>query len=477
MTKHGFAAHFVESVFLTWAGNVARLIIGIVALRLVTSSIAESELGAYWILTSVSALLANFADLGIGLAAVRHLPLRPDRQQTRRLMHTLLLLRAAVLLLLCLVIFAFKPWVLRVFDARAIADNYYYVYIFVIVMSLMELYTNFLQGLNRFRAIAAFAFISSFGRLGLIVLMVRGLGLGIGGLFAAEVASMALAVGLSAAASAHGLRLHFDRGEARLQLVFGFPLYLNTLLAYTANRLNTLIIGSFSGPAAVSHFTVAARMPEQLSMVLRTYNYVYLPNMTRLLAEPEGDRARRLLAASLRVMSFVFAMVTLAFSFFRRELLLFLAPPSYQTAALAVPLLVGSITFASLGSVMGSTIVALGDSRTPVKINFWTTLFSLAMNLILIPRWGFMGAAWATLVFNVVAYAVTDLVLARRLQPENRSYLVILAFLGGCLALGFDAGLWTRLGILAGSGLGSLALSAGLRADLGRVWAARRRRR
>ena len=73
-----FKRHFVESVLLTWVGNAGRIVIGLVALRLVTDSIPEVDLGAYWILTSVAALLANFTDLGLGLAVVRHLPLAAD---------------------------------------------------------------------------------------------------------------------------------------------------------------------------------------------------------------------------------------------------------------------------------------------------------------------------------------------------------------------------------------------------------------
>src|SRR5262245_38911515 len=92
-----FKTHFVESVLLTWAGNFARIAIGLVALRLVTDAIPEADLGAYWILTSVAALLANFADLGLSLGVVRHLPLATDAGQARRLMQTTAVLRCAML--------------------------------------------------------------------------------------------------------------------------------------------------------------------------------------------------------------------------------------------------------------------------------------------------------------------------------------------------------------------------------------------
>jgi O-antigen/teichoic acid export membrane protein len=390
----------------------------------------------------------------------------------------------AFLAVLCGLIFVCKPWVLQIFNAQTIEKSYYFLYIFVVVSSLSELYTNFLQGLNRFRAIAFFTFASSVVRLVMIVVFVGRWKLGINGLFLAEALSLLLATLFSAWVTGHGLRLRAARAEASEQLRFGFPLYLNTLLYYTANRINTVMIGSLSPVTAggigrteaVSYFTVASRVPDQLQMILRTYNFVYLPSMTRFLMQEDKGQARHLLAASLRLMSYTFAMLTLLLSFFRHEVLAIVAPPSYQQAANAMPLVLGALTFASLGSIMGSTIVALGDSRTPVKINVWTSLVAFALNYICITRWGFMGAAWAALSYTVVGYIITDAVLSRRIRPENRSYLGILAFLAALLAVGFDAGVAVRLVLLAGGAAGSLLLSRGLRDDVERVWSARKRR-
>ena len=459
---------------LTWVGNVGRILLGLVALRLVTEAIPESDLGAYWILTSVAALLANFADLGLGLGVARHLPLAADATHGRRLMSTVLGLRALALVALCVVLAAAKPWVLHLFSAETIASRYAYIYAFVVVSSLSELYTNFLQGLNRFRAIAIYALLSSLARLVLIVALVRGLGMQVEGLFLAEVLSILTAALLSAWACGLGLPQRLDRDVAGHQLRFGFPLYINTLLAYAATRLNTLILASSSGPVAVSYFSVATRVPDQLSMVLRSYIQVYLPNMSRFLAAGDTERASRLLAASLRLMSFCFAMLTLLLGFFRHELLAVLAPPSYQVAAAAVPLLAGALAFSALGSIFGNTLVALGDSRTPLLVNLWTSGFSIAVNLVCIHFWGLMGAAWASFVFNVLGWAVVDVVVSRRLSPGGRSYAGILVVLGGVFLAGLRATPFLRVLLIAGAALGSLLLSRSLRHDLQSVWELRR---
>jgi O-antigen/teichoic acid export membrane protein len=471
------AAHFVESVLLTWAGNLARIVIGLVALRLVTGAIPEAALGAYWILTSLAALLANFGDLGIGLGVVRHLPLAADALAARRLMHTALGLRVAILVLLCGVLWFAKPWVLRVFGATAIEPSYGYLYAFVVLTNVAEMYANFLQGMNRFRIIALLALISSAARLLLIVWLVRGLGLGVRGLFLAEVVAMALQTLLAAAWTRHGIRPLFDRAVARQQLQFGLPLYANTLLSYAATRIHTLLIGSLSGATAVSWFTVAGRIPDQLSFVLRSFVLVYLPNMSRLAGAGQRDEAERLLAASLRTMSFAFALLAIVLSFFRHEVLAVIAPPSYQVAAPAVPLLLGGLVFTSLGLILGNTFVALGDSRTPVRINLWTSLLGVVLNVTFIRAWGFMGAAWANLVWNIAGWMVVDAVLSRRMRPASRSYVWTMALMGVILVAGLEAGLVMRLVLIGVALCGGFLTSAALRRDWRRIWGLRTLRR
>ena len=100
----------------------------------------------------------------------------------------------------------------------------------------------------------------------------------------------------------------------------------------------------------------------------------------------------------------------------------------------------------------------------------WTSLLSFGLNVVFIRAWGFMGAAWAQLVFNAAGYVVTDAVLSRRLRPENRSYLLNIVFLGAILLAGLNAVVLVRVALLVLAGGGSVLLFPGLRGDLGHVW-------
>jgi O-antigen/teichoic acid export membrane protein len=155
-------------------------------------------------------------------------------------------------------------------------------------------------------------------------------------------------------------------------------------------------------------------------------------------------------------------------------LLALLAPPSYQVAAPAVPLLVGALAFAAMGNILGNTLVASGDSRTPLLINLWTSGLSIVLNIVFIRLWGLMGAAWASFAYSVLGWALVDVVVSRRLRPEGRGYVGILVVLAGVFLVGMNATLALRVLLIIAGTLGSLVLSPPLRRDVYAVWRSRR---
>jgi O-antigen/teichoic acid export membrane protein len=120
--------------------------------------------------------------------------------------------------------------------------------------------------------------------------------------------------------------------------------------------------------------------------------------------------------------------------------------------------------------ILGNTFVALGDSTTPVRINLWTSLVAVALNVVCIRAWGFMGAAWASLLWNLGAWALTDAVLSRRIRPAGRGYVWTIAFLGAALVVGLHTGPALRWLWIAVATIGGIATSPSLRDDARRVW-------
>jgi O-antigen/teichoic acid export membrane protein len=77
----------------------------------------------------------------------------------------------------------------------------------------------------------------------------------------------------------------------------------------------------------------------------------------------------------------------------------------YLAAAPILQIYIWSSLGLFIGSGVGSYLTAENKTKTIFGINFFAMLINIALNLILIPKYGLVGAAWATLV----AYSIMPL--------------------------------------------------------------------
>jgi O-antigen/teichoic acid export membrane protein len=74
----------------------------------------------------------------------------------------------------------------------------------------------------------------------------------------------------------------------------------------------------------------------------------------------------------------------------------------FVPSAPALPVLAAAFVFVAFGYLNGNLLVVLGMQRRFLRISLVALAVNLAGNLILVPLVGFMGAAWMTLVTEVV---------------------------------------------------------------------------
>jgi O-antigen/teichoic acid export membrane protein len=130
------------------------------------------------------------------------------------------------------------------------------------------------------------------------------------------------------------------------------------------------------------------------------------------------DRARmlrtaRLTAELLSVASFgALAFVCVASS----QIIRVIFGAEFLDAASALPVLGAAFIFISFGYLNGNLLVTIGLEKRLLRISLLALVVNLVGNLILVPLTGFMGAAWMTLVTEVVVFASALRVVLRTLE-------------------------------------------------------------
>jgi O-antigen/teichoic acid export membrane protein len=149
-----------------------------------------------------------------------------------------------------------------------------------------------------------------------------------------------------------------------------------------------------------------------------------LPFFYRTATEESEDASKSIFATVAAYDTALFAFLGLGTILFAREVILVFATAVYLDAEAVVPFVVWASIFRVLAQVPARGIYLVKQTG-PLAAAFLTpVLVNIVLNLVLIPPYGMMGAAWATLLAYPTMFGLT-LWLAQRFYPIPYDYLRI----------------------------------------------------
>jgi O-antigen/teichoic acid export membrane protein len=166
-----------------------------------------------------------------------------------------------------------------------------------------------------------------------------------------------------------------------------------------------VLLEAMRGATEVGFYRAPIQVLGGLTLIPRVIGYAFIPTMAALHAtapDTVSDLYRRgskyLLVAGLPIAAFGLLesprFVHLLFG------------PEYAPSAAAARLLLPAAVFMFLSNFGETTLACVDRWRTIVIVSTATLALNIALNLFWIPRLGFIGSAWATLVTEAAYFAL-----------------------------------------------------------------------
>jgi O-antigen/teichoic acid export membrane protein len=189
---------------------------------------------------------------------------------------------------------------------------------------------------------------------------------------------------------------------ARELLIFSLPLIIATALTILLSRTDTLMLALFRSSYEVGQYNAAYPVAGGLLVVLSAFGFMYLPVASRLDAEDEREEVDRVYTVTTKWVYIVTFPAFLVFVTAPADIMRVFFGPSYIEAAPALPILsIGFFLSAAVGRNR-ETLSALGETQYIMVANLAGFVLNVVLNLLLIPRFGFVGAA----VTSALSYAL-----------------------------------------------------------------------
>lgn len=209
------------------------------------------------------------------------------------------------------------------------------------------------------------------------------------------------------------LGLQFDRGLLREMNHFGLPLVPTALFLWITNFADRLFLVKLADVSEAGLYSVGVRVASAMVLLLTAFRMAWPAFAYSISDERE---ARRTYAYVLTYLTVVTAWVALALALLAPWLVDLLAAPRFADSAQVV----GPLAFATV-SYGAYIVIAIGVGRARrTQFNWVVTgaaaVVNTALNFVLIPPYGMMGAAIAT----VAAYTTMAVGMAwwsQRIYP------------------------------------------------------------
>jgi O-antigen/teichoic acid export membrane protein len=241
-------------------------------------------------------------------------------------------------------------------------------------------------------------------------------------------AFVSLVLGLRLLAIDGALAVGFKRDVLRALLGFGIKGYAANLLMFFNYRLDSLIVNGLVGVASLGIYSIAVALAEVIWYVAGAIGTVMFPHISSV-ERREADRLTPIVCRNVWFITLVGVVAMFAVSHW---LILFAFGPAMLPAMVPLWLLLPGILTLSGAKVIASYLSGIGRPEYATGIAAGTVVLTIALDFILIPRFGIAGAAAASSFVYTVAAAVSVYALVREsharvldiilIQPQDIAY-------------------------------------------------------
>jgi len=288
----------------------------------------------------------------------------------------------------------------------------------------------------------------------MIIIFVVGFRLGVFGVVLGALVSAVVvaAAGFALLGRAGRLRVALDRRLARHMLGFSLPLVPAAIGAWTLNLSDRYLVGAFQGHAAVGVYSAGYTIGLVINaLAVAPFSLAWGASFWQLSKSP---RAAEIFARVMAGFVVAAAFLALVLSALSTDGLRLLFRPEFAAGRFVVPFSAFAYVLYGVYTIGATGINVEGRTRVLPLTMGAAAIGNVGLNLVLIPAFGYMGAAVAT-VLSYAVLAISTTMLSQRYYPvpwevpRMAAAMLLAAGLAAAALLGPDHLAWRAGCILA----------------------------
>lgn len=222
-------------------------------------------------------------------------------------------------------------------------------------------------------------------------------------------------------------QIHLDKdNELKKEMVsYGIPMIAYSTGSWVNNAADRYIVAGLCGSAANGVYGVAYKIPAILMVFQRIFAQAWQMSATKSYTD---EKSNEFFTTMYKVYN-TFMVIGCAFLvLFVKFIAAFLFRKEFYDAWRFVPPLLISVIFGALTGFLGSICLAHKDSKAMGRATGIGAIINVVLNLLTVPFFGPMGAAWATAVSYFTMCIMAYIFVKKYVVINNRMVLELVGY-------------------------------------------------
>ena len=408
------ALDMVKNSGIYAVGALASPLVSLILTPFLAHTLSTTDYGGLSVLYTVVDLVTVITQLGVADAFFRAYNSDYDSPRDRLgVLSTTLLLVSLITIPIAIVMMSAAPWLSELlFNSPSFSAPVRFTALVIVMENLTLPGISWLRAEKRAILYTVLSIANMLAVLGTNVVLVGGFHLGVNGALIAKGAGYGIVIVCTfpmmflLLARKQALRLRPDIVQS--MLFFGVPTIFGDIAAWVLQLSDRYLLSHFGSLAQTASYSVAYVLGGVLApVVLAPWGLAWVPVMYAI---AKRDDAAHIFRLVFRWWSCVLLFAAFGLSLVSSVVLELLFPPSYRAAEPVIPLITLSTM---LNGVWYIFMIGVNIRRKTILdfiYLFIAAVVNVLLNLFLIPRFGAIGAAVATLIAYTVLVVVSYIV-------------------------------------------------------------------
>lgn len=380
-------------------GKVSAKLVGFILLPIYTKEISVSDYGVLGLLEIIELLGSHILSLGLPLSLMRWNSLETTETQQKRLVFTNFAFLTVVSVVAVILVLPFKAELSKFFfDSQKYANYFVYVFGSIAFITLSKIPQTILR-IEEKSLLYSVSVVCQFTlNLILNIYFVALKKWGVEGILIAHLISNGVLFLILLPYLIKKMTPSFTGNQLKEMLIFGLPFVLSSISATVLNLGDRYLLTKLSTLSEVGLYSLGYKFSNILKIFIVDSFALGLPIVGWKVIR-EDNNPKRFFSKTLSYIAFILIWVGIILSSYAKGIIhLFALDKSYWDAYMVVPYLVLGVVFVGMQKVFFFELQIPQKTKSISLIITTAAIVNVLLNLILIPYYGMLGSAYATVL-------------------------------------------------------------------------------